>query len=125
MRLRSGHAAVAALVVLASVACRRDEIISGVSDSAFVGAMAELRRIQNDASLDSARRKMARDSVLQGRGLTPAEMERAARALARDPERASALWQEIDRRVQTPPPTPATIPVQPPPIQAPAPTPTP
>ena len=120
MRLRSAHA-VAALVMLASVACRRDEIISGVSDSAFVGAMAELRRIQNDMSLDSARRKMARDSVLQGRGLTPEEMERAARALGRDPNRASAIWQAIELRMNEPQPMPATIPVQPPPIQSPAP----
>ena len=120
MRLRSAHA-VAALVMLASVACRRDEIISGVSDSAFVGAMAELRRVQNDMSLDSARRKMARDSVLQGRGLTPDEMERAARALGRDPNRAAAIWQAIELRVNEPRPMPATIPVQPPPIQSPAP----
>jgi hypothetical protein len=107
--------------MLASVACRRDEIISGVSDSAFVGAMAELRRVQNDMSLDSARRKMARDSVLQGRGLTPDEMERAARALGRDPNRAAAIWQAIELRVNEPRPMPATIPVQPPPIQSPAP----
>ncbi|HKG92842.1 MAG TPA: hypothetical protein VKA84_13150 [Gemmatimonadaceae bacterium] len=118
MRLRSGHAVAAMLVMLvmlASAACRRGEIVSGVSDSAFIRAMVDLRRIQNNPSLDSTRRKMARDSVLQGRGLTPAELERAARALADDPERAGNIWREIEGRMHvptetTPPPTPAPAP---------------
>ena len=124
MRLRSAHA-VAAVVLLASAGCRRDEIISGVSDSAFVATMADLRRVQNDASLDSARRKMARDSVLQRRGLTPAEVERAARALARNPDRASAIWQAIDRRAEEPVEPPQTRPPGPPPGVPPEPLPPP
>jgi len=69
--------------------------VAGVTDSAFVATMAALTRINADSSLDSARRVVARDSLLQSRDLTAAKLERAARALANDPDRAMALWQRI------------------------------
>jgi hypothetical protein len=66
-----------------------------VTDSTFVATMTALTRINADSSLDSARRAVARDSLLQSRDLTAATLERAARALANDPDRALALWQRI------------------------------
>jgi hypothetical protein len=71
----------------------------GVSDSTFVATMAELRLVQTNASLDSAGRAVARQRILQRRGLTPASLERAARALAADPQHAGAVWQAINNRV--------------------------
>ena len=69
--------------------------MAGVTDSTFVATMTALTRINADSSLDSARRAVARDSLLQSRDLTAATLERAARALANDPDRALALWQRI------------------------------
>ena len=69
--------------------------MAGVTDSTFVATMTALTRINADSSLDSARRAVVRDSLLQSRDLTAATLERAARALANDPDRALALWQRI------------------------------
>jgi hypothetical protein len=89
------------LVVLLS-ACRRGEIIGGVSDSAFVGTMAALERINANAGMDSAARAAARMTVLQSRGLDGATLERAARALATDPDRALAIWRAITMKAAQP-----------------------
>jgi hypothetical protein len=87
--------AVHALILSAMVGCRQGEIAGGVTDSTFVTTMTALRRINANQSLDSAGRASARDSVLQGRDLTPEKLEQAARVLSEDPERALALWQRI------------------------------
>lgn len=81
------------------LACAPGSTLAGVGDSTFIAAMAELRRIEQDPALDSAARASARQVVLQQRGLTPASIEQAARALAKEPERAMRVWQAIDRRV--------------------------
>ena len=78
--------------------CTRGELVSGVTDSTFVTAMTELRMVQTNATLDSVGRAAARGSVLQRRGLTLEQLERAAEALADDPERASRLFATIEER---------------------------
>jgi hypothetical protein len=87
--------AVQALLLSCVVGCRQDEIVAGVTDSSFVSTMTALHRITNDEHRDSAARAVARDSLLQSRDLTPDQLERAGRALGKDPERALALWQRI------------------------------
>lgn len=87
-----------ALVLSGVVACRQGEIVGGLSDSTFVATMTALSRINRDPVADSAARAAARDSVLQSRGLTLADIERAARALEDDPERAADLWIRIGRQ---------------------------
>ena len=77
--------------------------MAGVTESTFVATMTALTRLNADSSLDSTRRAAARDSLLQSRDLTPAMLERAARALGDDPDRAVALWQRIAREAGTPP----------------------
>src|SRR5215210_7415695 len=86
-----------ALPVVAA-ACARGDLVDGVSDSAFVTTMAELRRVQNDATLDSARRANARAKALQGRGLSPDQLEAAAKALAHEPARAVEIWRAIETK---------------------------
>ena len=81
-------------------ACEGGESLAGVSDSTFVQTMAELRIVHGRAEIDSAARAAALDSILQRRGLTPEQLEQAARALAEDPERALELWRAIDRLVR-------------------------
>ena len=90
-----------ALIVLVG-ACRRGEIIGGVTDSAFVGTMAALERINVNAEMDSSARAAARATVLQSRGLAPEMLERAARALAKDPDRALAIWRKISMQAAEP-----------------------
>lgn len=85
--------------MLATVACRSEELAGGVRDSTFVTAMAALERIERNPALDSAAQAAARAKVLQGQGLTRAQLERAAASLADDPVRAVALFRAIDAKV--------------------------
>lgn len=86
-----------ALCALAS-GCRDSTLATGVSDSTFVAVMAELKRTKDAPGLDSAGRDARRKAILQGRGLTPAQLESAAVQLAKNPTRAQAVWQAIERR---------------------------
>ena len=87
--------AVHGLVLCGIAACRPGALAGGISDSTFVAVMSELRKVNTADGLDSARRALARDSVLQSRDLTAAQLERAARALGEDPDRSLAVWQQI------------------------------
>ena len=99
------HSLLLVLVCLGSVAgCRRTQLATGVSDSAFVAVMADLKRVQDAPGVDSARRAARRDSILQSRGLTPAQLEAAARQLAQNPTRAQTVWQAIQQRAADPTP---------------------
>ena len=79
-------------------ACRNSTLATGVSDSTFVAVMAELKRAKDAPGVDSAGRDARRKAILQGRGLTPAQLETAALELAKNPTRAQAVWQAIERR---------------------------
>ncbi len=90
-------------VVIAALAlggCRQGHEISGISDSTFVATMASLHAIERNPALDSAGKAAARRAALQERGLSPDGLERAARALASDPEHAIKLWTRIDSALQ-------------------------
>jgi hypothetical protein len=87
--------AVHVLMLSGIVGCRGGAMTGGVTDSVFVATMSSLNRINADESRDSTSRAAARDSVLQGRDLTMARLERAARSLSDDPDRALAVWQRV------------------------------
>ena len=87
--------AVHALMLGGIVACRPGGVAGGMSDSTFVAVMSALRRVNMAEGLDSARRGVVRDSVLQSRDLTADALERAARDIGDDPDRALAVWQQI------------------------------
>src|SRR5918993_106736 len=75
-------------MTLTAGGCRhRADIVEGVSDSAFVATMVELRRLGTAAPTDSGASAAERARVLQRRGLTATQFERAAAALADDPRR--------------------------------------
>ena len=98
------------ILACAVVGCARGDIVPGVSDSTFVSTMAELRRAEGSTT-DSAALGAARRRILQQRGLTVEVMDRAARALANDPVRATALFDAIEKRVvNAPPPSPTAAP---------------
>ena len=102
-RVRAFHV----IAVTIALGCGRSELVSGISDSAFVATMAELRQVQQPG-MDSAQVTRARQGVLQRRGLTADQLEQAARALAADPDRAASLWAAIDQKASpvTPGPRP-------------------
>ena len=92
------------LALVAAAGCRRHVLVEGVSDSTFVGAMAGLRRLPAQSMVDSASRMRARDSILKHYGLTAAQLESAAAALADTPDRAASLWAEVVKRENSPRP---------------------
>ena len=97
--LVASHILVIVLVTLGTAAgCRGSQLATGISDSTYVAVMADLKRVQNTPGMDSAWRAARRDSILQSRGLTPAQLEAAARQLAQNPGRAQTVWQAVERR---------------------------
>lgn len=93
------HVLVIALVAVGPAAgCRQTELATGISDSTYVAVMADLKRVHDAPGVDSAQRAARRDSILQSRGLTPAQLEDAARHLAQNPARAQTVWQAVERR---------------------------
>ena len=70
-------------------------------DSAFVATMIELRALPASPGDTSAR-----TAVLRRHGFTAPALEAVATDLARDPDRAVAVWQ----RIENPPPRPAPPP---------------
>jgi hypothetical protein len=101
MPLRALFRLPAPLLILGLIsACWRPSGGSTVSDSTFVAAMAELRTIEADQAMDSTARDSARTAVLRRNGISPADLEEAARAMARDPDHALAVWRAIERRTE-------------------------
>jgi hypothetical protein len=87
------------------------------ADSAFVLALADLRRAVlpggAETTRDSAGRAMVRDSILRKYRVTEASLESTARRLAQNPEQASLILHAVDRHVQLAlgpvPPRPAAV----------------
>ena len=67
-----------------------------MTDSAFVGALSDLRRVQADTSLDATMKDSSRRMVLRRYKVTSTQLEHAARVLAESPAHASDLWREIE-----------------------------
>jgi hypothetical protein len=87
-----------ALLLLSSTGCPGDGQLAGISDSTFVDVMARLHQIETDERLSREERDSLRQLTLQEEDLSPERLEEAARSLAREPERALAIWQAIERK---------------------------
>ena len=98
MRRRALAHALLGVLVGSVAGCARGELAAGVRDTTFVAVMADLQRIDRSTTMDSAARQAARAVALQSRGLTRANLEEAAAALADDPERALELCRAIETR---------------------------
>ena len=86
------------MALAAFSACRRSRDLNGVSETKFVAVMAALKQVRDKPGLDSLRRAASRDSILQKEGLTPAQLEAAARKLGQNPARAQTVWQAVEQR---------------------------
>jgi len=93
------HLSVSALIAVAAITgCQRSRSSNGVSDSAFVAVLADLKRVQGAVGLSPSQRAASRDSILQIHGLKPAQLEEAAKQLAENPARAQTVWQAVQQR---------------------------
>ena len=101
--MREFRSVLHAALLLTLWGCRRGELAAGVNDSTFVSVMTQLRTIEADTLLTSDARAAARKRALAKHGVTADALEQAARALADDPDRAFAVWREVDRRLTAPP----------------------
>ena len=117
-RMRRGirRAGLIICVTVAAAGCRRTQPgPDSAADSAFVGALGDLRRAVlpggAETTRDSAGRAIVRDSILRKYRVTEASLEETARRLAQHPEQASQILHAIDRHVQlamgSAPPRPA------------------
>src|SRR4051812_37399686 len=68
----------------------------GMSDTTFVTALSDLRRVQADTSLDVTMKDSSRRMVLRRHKVTSTQLEHAARVLAQSPAHASDLWRQIE-----------------------------
>lgn len=98
LSVRTHVVSLSVMVLVAFTACRRSRDLNGVSETKFVAVMAALKQVQDRPGLDSLRRAASRDSILQKEGLTPAQLEGAARQLAQNPARAQTVWQAVEQR---------------------------
>ena len=87
-----------ALLGLALLGCSGSDM--GINDSLYVETMADLQRLSRERG-DSATQAQ-RDSILSEKGLTPEELEQAARWLSRHPDVAATLWRQVDRQSRLP-----------------------
>ncbi len=84
------------------VACRRDTVFTTMSDSTFVHAMIELRRLPV-GRVDPLSRTPQRDAILRKYNITGPDLESTAVRLAGDPQRASEIWRVIESNMFVPP----------------------
>jgi hypothetical protein len=113
--IRTRLASTVILICALVVGCRNRRAPSlGVTDSTFVAALRDLRRIQADSSLDTTMKDSSRRMILRRYNVTSAQLEHAARVLAESPVHASDLWRQIET-ASRPPVAKATAPISGPP----------
>jgi hypothetical protein len=86
----------ALLILLTLSACRRRTADLGMSDSAFVLVMSELKAVADANNVTPAVRAQRRDAVLRKRGVTAAQLEKLTPELTAHPQHARRLWAAID-----------------------------
>lgn len=91
---------IAITALLALSACRRETADLGMSDSAFVKVMSELKQVADEAAVEPAVRAQRREAVLRKRGVSADEIEGLAATLTAHPQHAKRLWAEIEKQTQ-------------------------
>ena len=88
------------LCAVALTACRSRTADLGMSDSAFVQVMAELKHVADEPAVENDVRAQRRDAVLRKRGVSAARIENLAGELTAHPQHAKRLWAEIEKKTQ-------------------------
>lgn len=92
------------LILVALAGCRSRKADLGMSDSAFVQVMSELKVVADYPNLTPAVRAQRREAVFRKRGVTADQIEKLDATLAAHPNHAKLLWQAIEQKAakQTP-----------------------
>lgn len=85
--------------------CRSRKADLGMSDSAFVLVMSELKGVADAANVSDAVRAQRREAVLRRRGVTAAQLEALSGELNAHPQHAKLLWAAIEVKAFTKPPS--------------------
>lgn len=91
--------------LLMLVGCRSRTADLGMSDSAFVQVMGELKAIADAPFLTEPLRAQRRDAALRKAGVSADQIEKLADELTAHPQHAKRLWTAIElksMRVQRP-----------------------
>lgn len=92
----------ALLCLLAVPACRSRTADLGMSDSAFVQVMSELKEVADAPSLTSEVRAQRRDAVLRNRKVSAEKLESLSSELTAHPQHAKRLWAAIELKASRP-----------------------
>lgn len=84
--------------LLALVACKSRRADLGMSDSAYVQVMSELKVVANATGITEALRAQRRESVLRKRGISAAQLEALVPSLTAHPVHAKELWTVIEQK---------------------------
>lgn len=85
------------VVLLLSVAgCRKANADLGMSDSAFVQVMGELKFVADSPNVSHEVRAQRRDAVLRKRGVSAQQLEQLSGTLTSHPQHAKRLWAAIE-----------------------------
>jgi hypothetical protein len=96
----SRKAALVAALAVGLSACRSRTADLGMSDSAFVTVMSELKVIADAPDLTPTVRQQRRDAVFRNRGVSAAQIEALGTELTAHPQHARQLWAAIDVKTE-------------------------
>jgi hypothetical protein len=77
-------------------ACRSRTADLGMSDSAFVLVMSELKVVADAPNISNEVRAQRREAVLRKRGVTADQLERLTGELTSHPQHARRLWSAVE-----------------------------
>ena len=84
------------VLLVALAGCRKPNADLGMSDSAFVQVMGELKFVADAPETSNEVRAQRRDAVLRKRGVSAAQLEKLSGTLTSHPQHAKRLWAAIE-----------------------------
>lgn len=92
----------ALLSLIALTACRSRTADLGMSDSAFVLVMSELKVVADAPNVTNEVRAQRRDAILRKRAVTADQLEKLSTELTTHPQHAKRLWSAIEQKANRP-----------------------
>ena len=86
------------LIVVAAGGCKSRTADLGMSDSAFVQVMGELKVVADAPNITETVRAQRRDAVLRKRTVSAEQLEELSATLAAHPEHARLLWSAVEMK---------------------------
>lgn len=87
---------VSVMLLVALAGCRQRNADLGMSDSAFVQVMGELKYVADLPDVTNEVRAQRRDAVLRKHRMSADQLEKLGGALTSHPQHAKRLWSAID-----------------------------